>query len=70
MDDYRHRDGGLEWHLFRDQEGDGFIETFVLPTWLDHLRQHERVTDEEQQLQAQIRALCHEVRVEHYHAAG
>ncbi|MGL4353530.1 MAG: MFS transporter [Aeromonas popoffii] len=66
----RHRDGGLEWHLFRDQEGDGFIETFVLPTWLDHLRQHERVTDEEQQLQAQIRALCHEVRVEHYHAAG
>lgn len=66
----RRRDGGREWHLFRDQESRDFIETFVLPSWLDHLRQHERVTDEEAQLQAQIRALCHEVRVDHYHAAG
>ena len=62
----RRRDGGREWYLFRAQESGDFIETFVLPSWLDHLRQHERVTDEEAQLQAQIRALCDDSQVEHY----
>lgn len=62
----RRRDGGREWHLFREQESGDFVETFVLPSWLEHLRQHERVTEEEAQLQAQIQALCHDYRVEHY----
>lgn len=62
----RRRNGGREWHLFREQESCDFIETFVLPSWLDHLRQHERVTAEEERLQAQIQALCLDCRVEHY----
>jgi hypothetical protein len=32
-------------------------ETFLLHSWLDHLRQHERVTEAERRLQAQIRDL-------------
>lgn len=62
----RRRDGGQEWHLFRESQSGDLIETFVLPSWRDHLRQHERVTEEEARLQEQIRALCETVRVEHY----
>jgi MFS family permease len=48
----RRRDGAFEWEVFEDLSQEGrFIETFKLDSWLEHLRQHERVThaDREQQ---------------------
>jgi predicted MFS family arabinose efflux permease len=41
----RRRNGAFEWGLFEDAAQDGrFLETFMLDSWMEHLRQHERVT--------------------------
>ncbi len=40
----RMRDGAVSWGLFVDTvEPDRFVEYFVTETWIEHLRQHERV---------------------------
>ncbi|XWN33589.1 MAG: MFS transporter [Devosia sp.] len=52
----RLRDGGYSWRILRPLEEPGVVrEIFFLPSWLDHLRQHERVTESEATLQAAIR---------------
>jgi MFS family permease len=41
----RRRDGAISWGLLADvQQPDRYTETFVVESWLEHLRQHERVT--------------------------
>jgi MFS family permease len=41
----RRRDGAYDWGIFEDPAKEGrFIETFLTDSWLDHLRQHQRVT--------------------------
>lgn len=46
---FRRREGALRWDLFRDMaDPDHYLETFVAPSWAEHLRQHERVTVEDQ----------------------
>ena len=48
----RRRDGGFNWGVYEDVASPGrFVETFSLNSWIDHLRQHDRVThaDREQQ---------------------
>lgn len=41
----RKRDGALSWGLYEDVATPGLmLETFVVESWLEHLRQHERVT--------------------------
>ena len=41
----RRRDGAYDWGIFEDPTDDGrFIETFLTDSWLEHLRQHRRVT--------------------------
>jgi hypothetical protein len=41
----RRRDGAYDWRLFEDPAKAGcFVEAFLSDSWLDHLRQHERVT--------------------------
>jgi MFS family permease len=41
----RRRNGAFEWGLYEDAALAGrFVETFLLDSWIDHLRQHERVT--------------------------
>jgi len=42
----RQRDGAYSWGVFEDVAMPGrFLETFLLESWLGHLRQHERVTN-------------------------
>ena len=48
------------------EEPQRYIESFYVASWLEHLRQHDRVTDEDRQLQQHIRGLlsglgCHVV---------
>lgn len=46
----RLRDGALQWGLFQVAEAPGaYAEVFLVRSWIEHLRQHERVTvaDEE-----------------------
>ena len=48
MDDVRRerlRDGAMRWGLFSDSANrNRFVETFLLESWVEHMRQHERVT--------------------------
>jgi MFS family permease len=41
----RRRDGGYRWGLYADLEAPGrYLETFVVDSWSEHLRQHGRLT--------------------------
>lgn len=41
----RYRDGAYAWGIFEDVSEEGrFLETFLVESWLEHLRQHDRVT--------------------------
>jgi MFS family permease len=41
----RKRDGAIRWGLFTDTANPGrYIETFIVESWAEHLRQHERVS--------------------------
>lgn len=54
----RRRDGAVHWEVMQDTAAPQIlIEYFLLPSWLDHLRQHERVTHEERALQQKLLAL-------------
>ncbi|MEO0762915.1 MAG: MFS transporter, partial [Pseudomonadota bacterium] len=54
----RRRGGGYRWSLMRDAaEATRFVESWWEASWLDHQRQHARVSRDDQALQAEIRAL-------------
>jgi len=41
----RRRDGAYDWRVFEDPAEEGrFVEAFMTDSWLEHQRQHERVT--------------------------
>lgn len=48
----RRRDGAFAWGLYEDASTSGrFVEAFLSESWIEHLRQHERVTRADQLLQ-------------------
>jgi hypothetical protein len=48
----RRRDGAYAWGVFEDAAAEGrMVETFLVESWLEHLRQHERVTNADRVLQ-------------------
>jgi hypothetical protein len=48
----RRRNGAYGWGVFEDSASEGrMLETFLVESWLEHLRQHERVTNEDRVLQ-------------------
>lgn len=52
----RLRDGGYRWGLFEDVSAPGkYVETFVVESWAEHLRQHARVTVADQAIQEIVR---------------
>src|SRR5690606_5178827 len=55
---HRKRDGAFLWGIVEDTvHRNRFIEYFMSESWLEHLRQHERVTNADRALQDEIRAL-------------
>jgi MFS family permease len=45
LGEIRRRDGAIRWGLWADAERPGcYLESFVVESWLEHLRQHERIT--------------------------
>ena len=51
----RRRDGAYAWGVFEDAADNGrMVETFLVESWLEHLRQHERVTNADRVLQAAV----------------
>jgi MFS family permease/quinol monooxygenase YgiN len=54
----RYRDGAYEWSVYQDSEAPGrWIETFVVSSWTEHLRQHERATQHDKEIQEAVKAL-------------
>ncbi|MGO4154549.1 MFS transporter [Cupriavidus sp. YAF13] len=54
----RRRGGALSWNLFEDMDEPGrYVETFVIESWLEHLRQHERFSVNDKAIQARVHAL-------------
>jgi quinol monooxygenase YgiN len=50
--DERGRDGAFDWNVFEDAAQEGrFVEMFLLDSWLQHLRQHERVSNTDREVQ-------------------
>jgi MFS family permease len=57
----RRRDGASRWGIFRDVEHpDVYVETFLVSSWAEHLRQHERSTRGDRDLEDRL----------HSHARG
>ncbi|OSI65582.1 MFS transporter [Bradyrhizobium canariense] len=52
----RRRDGAYAWDIYEDSAQAGrFMETFLLASWLEHLRQHQRVTNADRVVQDLVR---------------
>lgn len=70
MERIRRRDGAIEWGVYQDSsEIERYIETFVVESWAEHLRQHERVTVTDRELERRIRVWhggAEPVRVRHF----
>jgi hypothetical protein len=50
---FRRREGAVSWGIFRDLENpDRYVETFLVTTWAEHMRQHARVTMTDQETEA------------------
>nr|RAV93358.1 MFS transporter [Aerococcus mictus] len=63
----RRRDGAYAWGIFEDTAEPGlFLETFLVESWLEHLRQHQRVTNADRLLQDNVhRLLASPAKVRH-----
>ena len=54
----RLRDGAARWELARDTARlTRFVESFLVESWAEHVRQHDRVTKEDQAVEARGRVL-------------
>jgi hypothetical protein len=52
----RRRDGAFAWGVFEDAADPArYVEYFMLESWIEHLRQHERVTHADRILQERVR---------------
>ncbi len=55
LEQERRRDGAYRWMVFEDAAENGrIVETFMVQSWLDHLRQHRRVTNADRMVQNAI----------------
>jgi MFS family permease len=51
----RRRDGAFQWGIYRDMEvANRFVEIFLVRSWAEHLRQHERQTKADRELEQRL----------------
>jgi MFS family permease len=51
----RRRDGAYRWGIYRDTEdASRFVEVFLVHSWAEHLRQHERQTKADRDLEQRV----------------
>jgi MFS family permease len=67
----RKRDGAYAWAVFQDAaDKERYLETFLLDSWMEHLRQHRRVTKADSALEQTLRQYLREPpHVTHFIAA-
>jgi hypothetical protein len=52
----RRRDGASRWGIFRDvEDAERFDESFIVASWAEHLRQHERITQADREIEERLR---------------
>jgi len=66
-DRIRRRDGAYQWGVFRDTElPNSYLEMFFVNSWAEHLRQHERQTESDHELELRLaKYLASEPEVHH-----
>jgi MFS family permease len=53
----RRRDGAFRWNVYEDLERPRvYVETFVVDSWQEHLRQHARFTMDDVEIEQRVRA--------------
>jgi MFS family permease len=53
----RLRDGAIRWNVLRDSaDPERYLEIFVTESWGEHLRQHERITAEDEKVEQRVQA--------------
>jgi len=53
----RRRDGAYRWGIFRDMEiEDRYLEVFLVDSWSEHLRQHERSTQSDRAAEQRVQS--------------
>lgn len=53
----RRRDGAISWGLFHDAaEPERYVESFVVESWVEHMRQHQRATMADREVNERVRA--------------
>jgi MFS family permease/quinol monooxygenase YgiN len=56
LEPIRRRDGAVNWAVYRDPGQQGrYVESFVVESWVEHLRQHERITVSDRAVEGRIR---------------
>jgi MFS family permease len=54
----RRRDGAYQWGVFRDLESPSrYLEEFLVDSWAEHLRQHERLTRADSEVAERVQSL-------------
>ncbi|MDI1451123.1 MFS transporter [Polyangium sp. 6x1] len=66
LESLRRRDGAFDWALYEDLGGEHrLVETFLVASWAEHLRQHRRAVAADKALLDRIRALSEDAGVVH-----
>ena len=53
----RRRDGAVSWGLFHDAaEPERYVESFLVESWAEHMRQHHRATVADEEVSQRVRA--------------
>jgi hypothetical protein len=53
----RRRDGAYRWGIFRDLEhSNRYLETFLVDSWAEHLRQHQRSTAADREVTERVQS--------------
>jgi MFS family permease len=67
----RRRDGAYRWGVYRDlEDADRYVETFLIRSWAEHLRQHERSTKADREVEDRLQTYVTDVpKVRHLVAA-
>ena len=67
IEGHRRRTGAYQWTLFRDlADSEKFVETFLVSSWAEHLRQHHRNTAHADDHMRRVRAFVAPPGVSHY----